>query len=606
MNGDVYGIDAEWNPEHELVVAYAYNVRTHRYTRIDPGMEPVVLNGRGFYYIAYDDIGLTAPYITFTEGSMDCNILAGLEHNHSSHRDPKGFSESASPKLQSRSFQDLGHGMKKMLPKDVLADLWEATEAVCKHCREDAYTVGKLADRYLRILSGDPERLQVAEKMQTYALPWYHLTQTPICIDLPYIQTIMDRDRLLRVAKKRGIDFYAVNKKTGKITQDMVKTQEWLERNDHSFRVSSRAQYATNGIQRGFHQDYFKAILDPNDLDNEFNLKETVDKNLDPETRTTATVVYLICLKRKAQREFAALQYHGEVLCGQKTGRFSPKNSPLAQGSIMRASVIPPEGYFTVSLDIKAQEPHLCAEFSQDPELQASLTADIDLYSMIVSICTAEGYVPLSKKDIMRSIYKNGVTLPYFYGVGSNTMANKLGVTPQAAVGIINHLQEKFSVFEEFRGEAVKGFASLKCVKSVYHGWPLRVDWELQNPRQTFNHMIQGSGADMLRDWTVDLLEGGYKVFHTLHDGLYIYMKDEGDFYMKGKDWTSPAVEEVREHSIDLMDEKFPLSWRNWMVEAAVFHRCDENPNGRLYEKGDEYKRTEELLLAAEHADDTT
>ena len=600
----IFGLDAEWTPNHELVVAYAYDIEQDAYYEITPkgvrivGNHPeieveggryhqnLVLEGRAFYFAAYDDAELTKPFITFTEGYMDANLLVAVNLNKSTHM------EKRSKRLADIAF-DLGMPMHHLLKKDILANICDATHDVKVHCQEDARTVARVAAHFYR---KTPEKyLNIVTRMQTYAEPWQKLVRTPIYVDTDYLNTFTNTDKLISTAKKFDIKMYTLGK-DGKIHQNLKETQRWLEANNMSYTVTSRAKgYSKDGLQQKWSKNIMKAYIDPEDTSNKFLWLVTgaKDKLMDDTLRQQTHIIYLLALKRDSQRSFEHIHYHTEQLCAQDSGRFSPRNSPLAQGSIMRAAVIPPEGYFVASFDIQAQEPHLCAEFSGDLVLQEDLTQD--LYSGVYAAYCGQPYRKLNKsvpeEAKVRNIAKSGITLPYFYGVGAETMAASLGMAPQPSQALIARLHERYSTFELFRETMCRRAVSLGHITDMYHGWPLQVDWT-QNKKQTFNHVIQGSGASMLREWVVDLLGDGHKVFHTMHDGIYIYLPED-DLTANGG---SATMEYIRERSMELMNKRFPLSWKDWNVEAVNFYRGQkDNPHGRLYEKGD-YKDIETLI----------
>ena len=599
----IYGLDAEWSPEHELVVAYAYDVQRDRYIEITPDgardvstgkMYPpdTIIDGVAYYYAAFDDVELTKDIIRFRH-YRDANLLISVNLNKSTRE------EKRRKRMRDLTYDILGYPMKHILPKEVLANIREATPAVKTHCKEDARCVARLAAMF-RSRTPD-EKMVVVDHLQTFAEPWQKLIRTPMRLDIQYLKEFTSTEALLAAQERLGLDLY--NLEDGKLHQNLKATQAWLESRGLSYDIVARTPFAkkNDGLQKKVSKKILLAYLEPNDANNKFRwlVGDVKDKMMDDTIRQETQVLYHLALKRDSQREFGEICYHSEQLCAQDSGRFSPRDSPLAQGSLLRASIIPPEGYFTASLDIQAQEPHLCGAFSGDLNLQEDLSKD--LYSGVWSAYTGEPYRYLKHKNRdatdaqkrdndNRGIAKSGITLPYFYGIGYAAMASALGIAPQAAQALITRLDERYDRLTLFRETLCRRAVSLGEITDAYHNWPLKVD-RFHNEKQTFNHAIQGSGASMLREWTVDLINEGHKVFHTLHDGIYLYLPDD-DITESGK---SDLMDSICERSMDLLNERFPLGWKSWNVEGVAFYRCDSNPNGRLYEKTD-YEKLETLI----------
>jgi hypothetical protein len=234
-------------------------------------------------------------------------------------------------------------------------------------------------------------------------------------------------------------------------------------------------------------------------------------------------------------------------------------------------AVIPPPGYKTLSLDIKSQEVILAAQFSQDLNLQKACEEDV--YSYLASVFNGTPYVKLDKKDSYRQFVKN-IVLPWLYGVAAGKLAGAMNCELQAAKILLDRLDRAFPDFWHWKGEILRAGVTRGRIHTLLDNYPLKVPAEGYNPRQVINHVIQGTGCDMLRIWVDTLVEAGYPPFATLHDGVYIYVP---------KDFESSKLIKISEEAFN---KAIPLSgipsFNSWVVECSEYY-------GHLMEKGDDY-----------------
>lgn len=583
-----YGLDAEWDSKGNLMLACVYDIKTGQKITLRPGDKPIVLEGRAAYYFAMEDYYLTTCLVSFTEGVVDANLLYGCAYNESTH------AEGIGAKLQNRVWVRYNQGFEHQIPNEKKAVMENVHyNTVLAHCREDAYwcaLIGSDASKW--IAHYHPERFAVVEKCQSYMPFWHEMTSRGYLLDADYLNRMCNVKATLDALKAPGFDIdWLTLDAAGKVHQDMKKTQAWLRRAEIGDVVPSLAAYRekATGTQIHFTQKYFMPDKNKPWVQEEA-MRKLAKVMPTSDTKTLCSLLQsVLYAKRVGNIEFTEHGHHAEVM-SQASGRFSPIGSFIAQGGLKRASVIPPEGYFTCVVDLTAEEPCLAASFSGDEVLQDVLIKQ-DLYSYEWCACTGQPYRNLKYKQPKteqeridngnRNRAKGGIALPHLYGVGAKTMAESMGIEIQAAQTYLARLNEKFCGLAEWKEVYLRDATACGESLTKYHHVPLNVSLYGQNSRQTINHAIQGTGADILREWCTHI-DGqlGYRVFSTLHDGIYGYLP---------LDHRKDGAKELERITNEFLDEHFPLGFKGWGCEAVAY-------DGRLYEHEAEYKAIEKAI----------
>lgn len=236
----------------------------------------------------------------------------------------------------------------------------------------------------------------------------------------------------------------------------------------------------------------------------------------------------------------------------QKSGRIGTKE-PNLQGlkRHLRQFIKPPEGYCHLYFDYSSQEPRLLAYFSGDP-LMREIFAENKFYEML------QGKLELRDRDMSKAAFNSII-----YGSGALSLAQRMfdativdGGQISHAQQIIDCLKRKFPVATEWCNQEAERIIRQDYAQTV--GGTIRTDFERnrngkiaadQARRAGVNHLLQGTGADLMRQLIVNLdreLEplGAYPIL-PVHDGVLV------EAPLERKD-------EVRETVLRLMQNEVP------------------------------------------------
>lgn len=217
---------------------------------------------------------------------------------------------------------------------------------------------------------------------------------------------------------------------------------------------------------------------------------------------------------------------------GSSTGRDQPKGDCIFVGPTWRRGFISAHpGTALVVVDYNAQETMIAASLSEDQEMIADYE-DGDFYWNFAVRC---GEIPRGLErgqdpdvDKKRDVYKQ-VALGIQYGMGKSSMADKLGVSPQEALRLINQHKNAYPGYWSWR-EAVDrkiskeepmGTVMRTMLNPPYHS---RTSFNESNPTRlsALNFPIQATGSDILHLSVIVLTESGFKVCATLHDCVIV------------------------------------------------------------------------------------
>lgn len=213
---------------------------------------------------------------------------------------------------------------------------------------------------------------------------------------------------------------------------------------------------------------------------------------------------------------------------GTKTGRFSSndpnlQNMPNDDRYPVRASFIAKPGRAFICLDFSQIEPRLMAHMSKDPDLIKIYHEGGDIYQGIA--------------DTLRITRKAAkvVVLAISYGLGPEKLANSIGVTQQEASFIIEdfyHRYPKFSAWKEYVERKAVEDLYVKTMFGRIRRFP-----ELGRRgngaayfgglRKSFNTVVQGSAADMLKFIMVELTKHYLKELSYTDSVIVLQVHDE-------------------------------------------------------------------------------
>ena len=261
----------------------------------------------------------------------------------------------------------------------------------------------------------------------------------------------------------------------------------------------------------------------------------------------------------------------GRISCSQPNLQQLPNNRddmPVTSRDLLRA----PSGYKMFSCDYSGQEVYTMAHISKDKDLIRMLLNKQDQHltnaNAVFKLGIPEELLSENHPDFKEtrkkyeSYRKKGKIFSFGvpYGMGAHKFSNDFQVSEEEAQEMIDNLAEKFpklfecieethrAVSEEFQvrhlGGRVRHFGEdFKLVKlknknlSKYDDKTIRFIKETSSHRQSFNFLIQGLCADMIRAAMVNVWnrkrehpEWGLKTIMQVHDeSVYIVKEDYVD-----------------------------------------------------------------------------
>lgn len=215
---------------------------------------------------------------------------------------------------------------------------------------------------------------------------------------------------------------------------------------------------------------------------------------------------------------------------GARTGRFSSTNPalqtiPNAQksklGKRIRSLFVADPGYVILAADFGQIEPRIIASLAGEETMIEAFRTGEDIYTTIAD--------PLG---IDRAGGKL-IVLSMSYGVGTGTLAERLGITATRAQSLLDDFYRRFPAIERYKKEVIARAMRqrptpfirtllgrrrfIPFLKSPKEG--LRS----QGRRQAFNAVIQGSGADIVKVAMVRAhrtIPDEVRMLLTVHDEL--------------------------------------------------------------------------------------
>lgn len=189
---------------------------------------------------------------------------------------------------------------------------------------------------------------------------------------------------------------------------------------------------------------------------------------------------------------------------GADTGRFSSSDPNLQNipssgeyGKLIRNLFIAPPGHKLVVADYSQIEPRLIAAFSQDNRLVENYLSGGDIYTTI--------------GDTMKVERKVGkmLVLAISYGVGPDKIASSIGCTMKEAQDLMNRFENEFKSISKYKARVIRKakeqkpmpYASTIFGRRRYIPELKSKEYRLlaRAERQTFNTVVQGSAADIMK-----------------------------------------------------------------------------------------------------------
>ncbi|QGY03621.1 DNA polymerase I [Methylobacterium mesophilicum SR1.6/6] len=204
-----------------------------------------------------------------------------------------------------------------------------------------------------------------------------------------------------------------------------------------------------------------------------------------------------------------------------KTSRNQPKSSEFVFGRAkwLRGIIRPPEGYGLAYIDFSSQENAIAAALSGD-ELMMQGYAEGDPY---LAFAKAARLVP---PDATVTTHKGerdrckSVVLGMNYGMGADTLAISLGITPVEAKALMRLHKDTYRKFWSWVEKVINAATFTGQMRSLF-GWRHRIV-EGVSASALMNFPMQSNGAEMLRIAAIAGTEAGIEVCAPVHDAFLI------------------------------------------------------------------------------------
>jgi DNA polymerase I len=229
---------------------------------------------------------------------------------------------------------------------------------------------------------------------------------------------------------------------------------------------------------------------------------------------------------------------------GTATGRFSSGNPNLQQivkGSDYRKCFIAPPGWKMIICDYSQQELKLAGAASKEPEIIHAYKERLDLHSLTASALFEKDISEISEKE--RSIAK-GFNFAVLYGSSEYGLAYNFGLPVEYMKKLLDNFYKKYTVLRDFKIQFEDAVFARKYSRTLlgriryFEDTKLFPDanaaysYERKVRREGFNHLIQGTAADVTKMAMCDIF---YKnpfgenlhIIMTIHDEIVCIVKED-------------------------------------------------------------------------------
>ncbi|OSS41862.1 DNA polymerase I [Desulfurella amilsii] len=222
------------------------------------------------------------------------------------------------------------------------------------------------------------------------------------------------------------------------------------------------------------------------------------------------------------------------------TGRLSSSNPNMQNLPIdnsffnIREAIVAKNGYSLICADYSQIELRVLAELSKDPILIDIFKKDLDIHTQ--TAVELFNILPETVDTHTRRIAKT-INFGIIYGMGAQSLAKTLSITPQKASQYIQRYFERFSKAKEFIDQTLKEAKGLGYTQTYFNrrryfdniNSPNKKLSEFEK-RAAVNAKIQGTAADIIKIAMVKLDKALQNLDATvvlqIHDELLIECKD--------------------------------------------------------------------------------
>jgi DNA polymerase I len=185
----------------------------------------------------------------------------------------------------------------------------------------------------------------------------------------------------------------------------------------------------------------------------------------------------------------------------------------------IRHFITPPPGRVLIHRDYKQQEVRIAAVLSGDENLLRACESG-DVY---LGMAEQLGFLSPSMNDderkAVRSLFKT-VVLGIQYGLGSKSLATRVGISRYEAGEILARVRAMFHRFEDY-ARCVLDHAGLDLEISTPFGWVMQCPPGI-NPRVIRNFPMQSTGSEILHVAGRLAERRGIEIVAMIHDALIV------------------------------------------------------------------------------------
>jgi len=203
------------------------------------------------------------------------------------------------------------------------------------------------------------------------------------------------------------------------------------------------------------------------------------------------------------------------------TGRNQPSNTEFIFGPAkwMRGLIRPPEGWGIAYIDFAAQEIAIAAALSADQRMAEAYASSDPYLAFAREARLVPADATIETHGAVRDRCK-AVMLGVNYGMASNAMAFRLGVTPIEARVLLQLHRRAYPQFWRWMDQSVSRAMATNEMMSVF-GWRRHVGRTPKIP-SLMNFPMQANGAEMMRIAAIAATEAGIEVVAPVHDAFMI------------------------------------------------------------------------------------
>lgn len=243
----------------------------------------------------------------------------------------------------------------------------------------------------------------------------------------------------------------------------------------------------------------------------------------------------------------------GRLSCSHPNLQNIPKKGKLADS--IRKCFIADEKYNLVSFDYSQMELRVFAFLSDDKKMKSFFEEEKDIHKMTASFILGKKEEDITEED--RSIGKT-LNFAVIYGMGPYGFSETTNFSIEEATEFIALFYQQFLGISQFKDKILKGLMENHTTETFFHrkrffpelsGSSINFKDRQRITRMAFNHVVQGTSADIIKTAMVKLeplISDDVKMVSQIHDELIFEIK-------QGKEDNILKIKEIMESVFDMM-----------------------------------------------------